>query len=162
MVLPESRTIGKMPGPSVPITLLLEIVVVWVPAPRLFGSSVPTAMPAQPTALLALMKLLLTVEVMVTGPSICISMAMQSMFRIRLAAVPLLETLKLPWPLPVTPAGEEPIRLVADAAGAAVHQVAGDGDDVRGASGDSGAAGAGRRRWGCRRGPECRRRRGSR
>src|SRR5207248_2337992 len=34
IVLFEPRTIGKMPGPSVPITLLPEIVVVWVPAPR--------------------------------------------------------------------------------------------------------------------------------
>ena len=85
-----------MPGPSVPMTLLPEMSVVWVPAPRSLGSSVPTAIPAQPTALLALMKLFWTVDVMVTGPSICISIAMQSMFRIRFAAVPLLETLKLP------------------------------------------------------------------
>ena len=96
IVLPESRTIGKMPGPSLPITLLPEIIVECVPAPRSFGSSVPTAIPAQPTALFALMKLFCTVDVMVTGPSICISIAMQSMFRIRFAAVPLLETLKLP------------------------------------------------------------------
>ena len=68
----------------------------WVPAPRSFGSSVPTAIPAQPTALLALMKLFWTVEVIVTGPSICISIAMQSMFRSRFAAVPLFEMLKLP------------------------------------------------------------------
>jgi hypothetical protein len=60
MVLLEARTIGKMPGPSVPITLLPEISVEWVPAPRSFGSSVPTAMPAHPTALLALMKLFWT------------------------------------------------------------------------------------------------------
>src|SRR6266550_5454757 len=73
IVLFEPRTIGKMPGPSVPITLLPEMVVVWVPAPRPLGSSVPTAMPAHPTALLALMKLLLTVDVIVTGPSICTS-----------------------------------------------------------------------------------------
>ena len=67
-----------------------------VPAPRSLGSSVPTAIPAQPTALLALMKLFWTVDVIVTGPSTCISIAMQSMFRMRFAAVPLFETLKLP------------------------------------------------------------------
>ena len=61
-----------------------------------FGSSVPTAIPAQPTALLALMKLFCTVEVIVTGPSAWSSIAMQSMLRIRFAAVPLFETLKLP------------------------------------------------------------------
>ena len=57
MVLPEARTIGKMPGPSVPITLLPEIRRRVGTGARLFGSSVPTAIPAQPTALLALMKL---------------------------------------------------------------------------------------------------------
>ncbi len=58
-------------------------------------------MPAQPTALLALMKLFCTVVVIVAGPSACSSIAMQSMLRIRFAGVPLLETLKLPWPDPV-------------------------------------------------------------
>ena len=51
------------------------------------------AIPAQPTALLALMKLFWTVVVTVTGPSAWSSIAMQSMLRIRFAAVPLLETL---------------------------------------------------------------------
>jgi hypothetical protein len=37
-----------VPGPSVPMTLLPETVVVWVPAPASCGSSVPMAIPAQP------------------------------------------------------------------------------------------------------------------
>ena len=56
-------------------------------------TSVPMAIPEHPTALFAFMKLFWTVVVTVTGPSACNSIAMQSMFRMRLAAVPLLETL---------------------------------------------------------------------
>ena len=139
MVLPESRTIGKMPGPSVPITLLPEISVVWVPAPRSFGSSVPTAIPAQPTALLALMKLFCTVEVIVTGPSIWTSIAMQSMLRspVRRGAVVGDVEVALP-AVAADAAREEAIGLVADSAVAAVHRVAGDRDDVGRAPGGPG------------------------
>jgi hypothetical protein len=107
IVLLEPRTIGKMPGPSVPITLLPEISVEWVPAPTAPGSSVPTAMPAQPTALFALMKLLLTVVVRFTGPSACSSIAMQSMFRSRFQRRPVTRYVVVTLPGPVDPAGED-------------------------------------------------------
>ena len=105
------------------------------------GSSVPTAMPAQPTALLALMKLFWTVDVMVTGPSTCISIAMQSMFRRRFAGRPVVGDVEVALTaVPGDATGEEPVGLVADAGVPAVHGVAGDRDHVRRVAGGARAA----------------------
>ena len=103
--VPRART--KMPGPSVPLMLLPLIVITTCASSVVVvaeSASAPTAIPAEPTALLATMTLFEMVALRSVLPSACTSITTPSMFVIGFAAVPLLEMLKFIWPRPATPA----------------------------------------------------------
>src|SRR5262245_5791071 len=96
-VLPAPLATTKMPWPLVLLTWLPLIVVVTVPLSVVAAKpSVvrPTAMPADDTALLALIQLLLMVDDTVAGPNAVSSITTPSMFLIGAAEVPLFEMLK--------------------------------------------------------------------
>ena len=131
IVLPESRTIGKIPGPSVPITLLAEINVVWVPAPRsvrVVGAdgdarASDRAVGVDEVVLNRRCHRDRAVDLDLDRDAVDVPESAR-----RGAVVGDVEV-----PLPAVSAHtarEEAIRLVADAAVPAVHGVAGDRDDV--------------------------------